>query len=73
MRTEAAPPPEEGAVGTPVTLVNGLDDSSVFNFEPPDPSEATYIGVTLHIPNPEGTGDLVVSDGAGMRTGTLAN
>ena len=72
-RTEAAPPPEEGAAGTPVTLVHGLDNSSVFNFEPPDPTEATYIGVTLHIPNPEGTGDLVVSDGAGMRTRTLAN
>ena len=72
-RTEAAPPPEEGVAGTPVTLVSGLDSSSVFNFEPPDPSEATYIGVTLHIPNPEGRGDLVVSDGAGMRTRELAN
>jgi len=72
-RTEAVPPPEEGAAGTPVTVVSGLDSSSVFNFEPPDPSEATYIGVTLHIPNPEGSGDLTVSDGAGLRTRQLTS
>ncbi len=72
-RTETTPPPEEGAAGTPVTIASGLDSSNVFNFEPPDPSEATYIGVTLHIPNPEDSGDLVISDGAGMRTRTLEN
>ncbi len=70
-RTEAPPPPEEGAAGAPTILISGLDSSSVFNFEPPTPSEATYIGVTLNIPNPEGRGDLTVSDGAGLRTRTL--
>ena len=72
-RTETGPPPEEGGAGTPVVIASGLDSSSVFNYEPPDPSEATYIGVTLHMPNPEGSGDLTISDGAGLRTRTLEN
>lgn len=56
--------------GTPRTVVSGLDSSEVFNYSPSE-EEPTYIGVTLHIPNPEGPGELVVSDGAGLRTLSL--
>lgn len=69
-RTETAPEVETG--GTATTIVSGLDNSNVFNYSP-DAEEPTYIGVTLHIPNPEGSGDLVVSDGAGLRTLSLLN
>jgi type II secretory pathway pseudopilin PulG len=68
-RTETDPA-IEGEAGTPTTIASGLDSSNVFNYEP-DSEEADYVGVTLHIPNPEGSGDLVVSDGAGLRTRTL--
>jgi type IV pilus assembly protein PilW len=75
-RTETAPEVKTG--GTPTTIVSGLDSSNVFNWscgaiEPCEPSQVTYVGVTLHIPNPEGSGDLVVTDGAGMRTPDLLN
>jgi type II secretory pathway pseudopilin PulG len=67
-RTETAP--EVASGGTPTTIVGGLDSSKVFNYSP-DAEEPTFIGVTLHIPNPSGGGDLVVSDGAGLRTLSL--
>jgi len=63
-RTETAPEVESG--GTPTTIVSGLDSSQVFNYEP-SAEEPTYVGVTLHIANPEGEGDLTVTDGAGLR------
>lgn len=63
-RTETAPETTSG--GTPTTLVSGLDSSQVFNYEP-SAEEPVYIGVTLHIANPEGEGDLTVTDGAGLR------
>jgi hypothetical protein len=59
-------------VGTPTTIISGLHGSKVFNYSP-DAEKPTFIGVTLHIPNPGGGGDLVVSDGAGLRTLTLPN
>jgi len=68
-RTETAPEVTSG--GTPVTIVSGLDGSEVFSPSPEE--EPTYIAVTLHIPNPEGSDDLVVSDGAGLRTLGLSN
>jgi hypothetical protein len=74
-RSETAPEVEGG--GTETTIVSGLDSSQVFNFEPPpsgeDFSEVSYIGLTLDIPNPEGSGDLTISDGASLRTLVLAN
>jgi type II secretory pathway pseudopilin PulG len=63
-RTEAAPADAVG--GTTTTIVDGLSSAKVFNYSPLE--KPTYIGVTLHIPNPEGSGELVVSDGAGLRT-----
>jgi type II secretory pathway pseudopilin PulG len=65
-RTETAPD-VEGANGTPIPLVGNLDSSSVFNYEPSPPSTPTYVGITLHIENPEGKGELTVTDGAGLR------
>lgn len=62
-RTETDPEVETG--GTPQTIVSGLDSDEVFTYEPPE--EPIYIGVTLHIANPEGDGDLKISDGAGLR------
>lgn len=66
--------------GPETTIVSGLSDDDVFSFEPPvDPGapEATehveYVGVTLNIPNPEGQGDLTVSDGATLRTRSFAD
>jgi len=70
-RTETDPEVETG--GTATTIVSDLGSSQVFSYEPPNPEEADYVGVTLHIPNPGGSGDLVVSDGAGLRTRTIEN
>lgn len=63
-RTETAPAVESG--GTPATLVSGLDNAQVFNYEP-DVRHPTFVGITLHIENPEGEGELTVTDGAGLR------
>ena len=80
-RIEAA----EGVfTGTPTTIVTGIDSPSVFCFTPSanaDPTECgtaksgtspTYIGVTLRVPNPTGTGLLTVSDGASLRSAALS-
>ncbi len=65
-RTETLPE-VPGASGTPVLLVGNLDSDKVFNYEPSPPSTPTYVGITLHIENPEGVGELTVTDGAGLR------
>lgn len=64
-RSETAPE-VPGSAGTPRTLVTNLDSSSVFNYEP-NVEEPSYVGITLHIANPEGDGELTVTDGAGLR------
>jgi type II secretory pathway pseudopilin PulG len=70
--------------GTPTTIVTGIDTPEVFCFVPSantDPTECgpaklgtapTYVGVTLNVPNPSGSGSLTVSDGASLRGATLA-
>jgi type II secretory pathway pseudopilin PulG len=70
--------------GTPTTIVTGIDTSEVFCFVPSantDPTECgaaksgtapTYVGVTLEVPNPSGSGRLTVTDGASLRGATLA-
>jgi prepilin-type N-terminal cleavage/methylation domain-containing protein len=65
----------EGAPGssTPVSeqkIFSGIDDSNVFTYSP-SAAEPTYIGITLHIPNPSGPADITVSDGASLRNATL--
>jgi type II secretory pathway pseudopilin PulG len=58
--------------GTFRTIFKGIDSSNVFNYSP-SAAAATYVGVTLRIPNPSGGSALTVSDGASLRNATLAN
>jgi prepilin-type N-terminal cleavage/methylation domain-containing protein len=68
-RTQAAP----GVyTGTARPIFTGINNSSVFTYTP-SASEPTYIRITLHFPNPDGTGDLTISDGASLRNATLTN
>ena len=53
-------------------LFKGLSDPNIFSYSP-SASAPTYIGVTLHIPNPHGGGDITISDGASMRNAVLGN
>lgn len=81
-RTERAVGATSGGIVS--TIVTGINSSEVFCFVPssnPDPTECgpaqtskspTYIGITLRVPNPSGPGLLTVSDGASMRSATLA-
>lgn len=83
-RIEATPGVEASPPGTRSILFSGIDSAAVFCFVPSaeaNPSTCgavgkeapTYIGVTLHIPNPDGGDDLTVSDGASLRNATLSN
>jgi type II secretory pathway pseudopilin PulG len=83
-RTEGAPGVEASPPGTRSTIFSGINSPAVFCYVPsaaanpstcgPIGKEApTYIGVTLHIPDPDGGGDLTVSDGASLRNATLSN
>jgi hypothetical protein len=65
-RIEAAPEVFEG--GAETTIFSGIDDSNVFTYSPSE--EPTFVGVTLHIPNPSGPADLTISDGATLRNAT---
>jgi prepilin-type N-terminal cleavage/methylation domain-containing protein len=57
--------------GTPTTIFSGISNaSSVFTYSP-NSTSATYVGVTLTIPNPTGSGSLTASDGATLRNATL--
>jgi Tfp pilus assembly protein PilV len=67
-------------VGTPTVAASGIGSTEVFCFAPSsgedpsqcgaadDPEAATYIGVSLEVPNPEGPGLLTISDGATLRS-----
>lgn len=82
-RLEAAP----GVyTGTATTLFRGLSNpTGVFCYVPSknEPSSKcgevesgilpTYIGITLEIPDSQGSGGLTASDGASLRNATLAN
>jgi type II secretory pathway pseudopilin PulG len=72
--------------GTPTTIFSGIDNSNVFCYVPSTNvdslscgaarsplAETTYIGLSLHIPNPSGSSGLTVSDGASLRNATLSN
>jgi type II secretory pathway pseudopilin PulG len=56
--------------GTATQIFNGIDSNQVFTYAP-NPTEATYVKITLRLPNPSGTGALTVSDGASLRNATL--
>lgn len=74
----------ETSGGVTTTIVTGIDSAEVFCFVPSanaDPTECgpaqeekapTYIGIELNVPNPSGPGALTVSDGASLRSATLA-
>lgn len=67
-------------VGTTAIALSGIGSTGVFCFVPSeeadptrcgatkDPGAATYIGVNLQVPDPEGPGLLTVSDGATLRS-----
>lgn len=75
----------ETSGGATTTIVTGTDSAEVFCFVPSantDPTECgpakagaspTYIGVTLHVPNPSGPGSLTITDGASLRSATLSS
>lgn len=68
-RIEAAP---NVYTGTATTIFSGLSNaSSVFTWSPS--TSPTYIGITLKMPDPEGSGALTASDGASLRNATLNN
>jgi prepilin-type N-terminal cleavage/methylation domain-containing protein len=68
-RIEAAP---EITTGAETTIFSGINSSNVFSYSP-SPTTATYIGITLRMPNPSGPSALTVSDGASLRNAVLAN
>lgn len=70
-RTETAPE-VPGSSGTPIPVIGNLDSNKVFNYEP-SVEEPSYVGITLHIENPEGEGELTVTDGAGLRIQSYLN
>jgi prepilin-type N-terminal cleavage/methylation domain-containing protein len=63
-RTESDP---ATAGGVTQTIFSGINDDEVFSYEPPT-GPATFVGVALRFPNPDGTGALTISDGASLRT-----
>jgi Tfp pilus assembly protein PilW len=65
-RNEVAP---GGTGGSTQTLITGINSSS-FTYAP-SAAAATYVKVTLRLPNPSGTGALTVSNGASLRNATL--
>lgn len=68
-RVEAAP----GVfTGTETTIFTGINSNNVFSYSP-SATQATYIGINLRIPNPQGSSALTVSDGASLRNATLAD
>jgi type II secretory pathway pseudopilin PulG len=69
-RRETAPGVLTG--GTFRTIFKGINSSNVFSYSP-SAAAATYVRVTLSIPNPSGGSALTVSDGADLRNATLAN
>jgi type II secretory pathway pseudopilin PulG len=64
-----APPGE--FKGTETTIFKGIDSANVFSYTPSE-GPARYIEVTLQFPNPSGTGDLTISDGASLRNANLS-
>lgn len=58
--------------GTATKIFEGIDNSNVFSYLP-NAAEATFVKVTLQMPNPRGPAALTVSDGASLRNATLSN
>lgn len=70
-RTEAALGSLAGS-GTTRRIFSGINSNQVFSFQPTGAvTEATYVKVTFRMPDPQGTGSLIVSDGVSLRNATL--
>jgi Tfp pilus assembly protein PilW len=74
----------ETSGGVTSTIVTGINSAEVFCFLPSStggtkcgPVKAgtspDYVGITLAVPNPSGTGSLEISDGAGLRSANLSS
>lgn len=75
-RTEVSPPATEGeppAAGTPVTIFEGIANSTAVFAYSPNATEPSFVEAKLEIPNPDGGPVLKISDGAALRGLTLAN
>lgn len=61
--------PLGSTAGRPVQIFSGIDTDQVFTYGPDgsDPARVTYVKATLRLPNPRGSGNLTVSDGASLR------
>jgi type II secretory pathway pseudopilin PulG len=75
-RTEVNPPVTEGqelAAGTPVTMFEGITNSTAVFAYSPSITAPTYVEAKLEIPNTDGGATLKVSDGAALRGLGLTN
>lgn len=52
--------------GTPVTIFEGINNEKVFSYTP-EIKGASFVGVTLRFPDPDGGGNFTISDGATLR------
>jgi type II secretory pathway pseudopilin PulG len=64
--TRSETTPAATGSGTPVTIFTGIDSEKVFSYTP-SIERASFVGVTLRFPNPDGGGDFTISDGATLR------
>ena len=63
---------EDGsAPGPAVQFITGLQSSGIFTYTPA--ADPTFVQVSLVLPNPDGTGNLTIRDGATLRNATLSN
>lgn len=63
-RAEAAP--AAAGSGTPVTIFEGINSEKVFSYTP-EIKGASFVGVTLRFPDPDGGSNFTISDGATLR------
>ena len=58
--------------GTAVEIVSGLGSANVFTYMPSG-TPKTHVGITLVVPDPDGNGNLTLTDGVSLRNATLLN
>jgi prepilin-type N-terminal cleavage/methylation domain-containing protein len=64
--TRAETTPAAVGSGTPVTVFTGINNEKIFSYSP-QIEGASFVGVTLRFPNPDGGGNFTISDGATLR------
>jgi prepilin-type N-terminal cleavage/methylation domain-containing protein len=64
--TRSETTPAASGSGTPVTIFTGVNSNKVFSYSP-GIEGASFVGVTLRFPNPDGGGNFTISDGATLR------